>query len=146
MSAKINDGLTASQRHYLRNREAVLAKTRRRQKLHPELCRVYSRQYRLRKYGPRVIKTREQRFLEKVEPITETGCWIWMGTWQKNGYGRVSFEPGRSGLVHRWSYLHFCGEIPNDKEVDHICHVRCCVNPAHLRVITHDENMKARHA
>ena len=142
--AKIDDGLTASQRHYLRNREQVTMKTRLRQQMHPERGREYTRQHRLRKYGAPIVKTQLQRFMDKVEPVTESGCWIWNGTCQKNGYGRTAFGNHQSGFAHRWSYMHFVGAIPPGNEIDHLCRVRCCVNPNHLRTVTHAENMAAR--
>jgi len=143
---RINDGFEGnpSRRFYLRNRESVLKRTGAYQRAHPEQVREYQRQYKIRKFGPPVNKTQEQRFLEKVLPEPNTGCWIWIGTIQKNGYGRAAFGDHKSGLAHRWSFLNFCGPIPVGFELDHACHLRCCVNPNHLRLATHAENMKRR--
>jgi len=43
--------------------------------------------------------------------------------------------------AHRFSYEYFVGPIPHNKEIDHICRVRHCVNPAHLRTVSHRENV-----
>jgi len=87
-----------------------------------------------------------ERFFEKIQE-DENGCWIWTGTKQKKGLyirGQFSFE-NKNWLAHRFSYILFKGEIPNNLEVCHapiICHTPLCVNPEHLRVATHSENNK----
>lgn len=84
-----------------------------------------------------------ERFEEKYVVNDETGCWEWTAV--KNGpagYGRFTFE-GKKVLAHRWSYEHFVGEIPEGLVIDHICRVRHCVNPDHLRPATTKENLLA---
>jgi len=141
---KINDGLEGNpaRRHYLRNRAAILKRTGEYQRAHREQSREYVRQYKIRKFGIPRIKTQEERFLEKVIPEPNSGCWIWLGTVQKNGYARTAFGSRNSGLAHKWSYLNFVGAVPAGLELDHRCRVRCCVNPKHLEAITHLENMR----
>ena len=68
-----------------------------------------------------------------------TGCWLWEGAVSSDGYGSISVS-GKSAWAHRVSYTVFRGEIPTGLTIDHICRVRCCVNPAHLRVLTMREN------
>ena len=116
---RINDELEGNyaRRYYLRNRELVLRRTRDRQIANPELCREYTRRHRLKKFGPPKIKTPIERFEEKYIPEPNSGCWIWLGTVQKNGYGRFGFNSGRSGFAHRWSYLYFKGEISEGFEI-----------------------------
>lgn len=82
-----------------------------------------------------------------VEVITETGCWIWMKSVNKaTGYGMCwGFEGNpRTQAAHRVAYKLFKGPIPSDKQVLHSCHVRCCVNPNHLRLGTAKENADDR--
>ena len=70
------------------------------------------------------------------------GCWVWIGHRFPNGYG--SFSPGgreHSVYAHRWSYQHYIGPIPDGREVAHICGNPSCVNPGHLRAMTHRENL-----
>lgn len=87
-----------------------------------------------------------ERFEGNYEPITETGCWIWLGTVNDKGYGRFRSKilgPGKH-YAHRVSYVKFKGPIPDGLDVLHQCDNPLCVNPAHLRVGTQAENNKER--
>ena len=72
----------------------------------------------------------------------ETGCWVWNGKTVKNnsGYGIFNMD-NTSFLAHRVSYSHYIGEIPKGMCVLHKCHNPACVNPEHLYVGTHRQNM-----
>jgi hypothetical protein len=70
-----------------------------------------------------------------VMPVTESGCWIWMGCDGGQGYGAVHFH-GRRWLAHRLIYTALVGPISEELDLDHLCRVRCCVNPAHLEPVT----------
>lgn len=71
-----------------------------------------------------------------------SGCWLWLGrvdqTGRGGGYGRL----GRAGRAHVVVYTLLVGPIGRGLELDHRCHVRRCVNPAHLEPVTHAENMR----
>jgi hypothetical protein len=83
----------------------------------------------------------EPRFWAKVNK-TET-CWLWTGAKDaRRGYGSISVN-GRSVGVHRVSYEMHKGPIPDGLEIDHLCRVRSCVNPDHLRAVTQRENTLA---
>jgi hypothetical protein len=43
--------------------------------------------------------------------------------------------------VHRVIYHIFFGDIPEDREVHHTCGTRECCNIAHLKLVTHRENI-----
>ena len=82
-----------------------------------------------------------ERFMNKVFPEPNSGCWLWDAYVSKNGYGR--FGIGRTVYeAHRISYKLFKGEIPEGMCVDHMCRVRSCVNPSHLRLLTREENVR----
>ena len=75
----------------------------------------------------------------------ETGCWIWMGAPDvTTGYGSIS-EPTATGfrkiMAHRASWFLHRGPIPDGMHIDHVCRVRMCVNPDHLRVVTPKQNV-----
>ena len=69
-----------------------------------------------------------------------SGCWLWTGAKDKDGYGRVSWPPFR--FVHRWAHTHFIGPIPLGLFVLHRCDTPACVNPAHLFIGDADANNK----
>lgn len=66
----------------------------------------------------------------------ETPCWIWQGFTSESGYGQV----GRNQRAHRVMYEALRGPIPAGLELDHLCRVPPCVNPAHLEPVTRAEN------
>lgn len=70
-------------------------------------------------------------------------CILWWGRIQPNGYGVLGrWEAGRARTIyaHRMVYEECFGEIPDGMQIDHLCRVRSCVNPAHLEVVTPREN------
>jgi hypothetical protein len=82
------------------------------------------------------------RFLAYVAN-DDNGCWIWQGYRNPGGYGM--FGGLRRGLAHRFSYEHYVGPIPAGLQMDHLCNVPACVNPAHLEPVTRKENMRRAH-
>ena len=80
-----------------------------------------------------------QRFDHYYIPEPNSGCWLWIGT-IRAGYGL--FWVGKKHVsAHRWNYENTYGPIPHGLDLDHLCRVTCCVNPQHLRIVTHQENM-----
>jgi len=73
----------------------------------------------------------------KPEPQTVDGCWLWAGGKTAAGYGQH-----RRVYVHRASFEAYVGPIPNGYQVDHLCRVRACYNPAHLDAVSEAENVR----
>lgn len=68
------------------------------------------------------------------------GCWLWTGPASKYGVTKV----GRKTIgAHRFSYeAHTGRKIPDGMHIDHKCRVKLCINPAHLDVVTPQENSR----
>lgn len=85
-------------------------------------------------------KTLEQRFWEKVSKDGPGGCWLWTANLSGGGYGNFHLD-GRERVAHRLAYEWLVGPIPEGLDLDHLCRVRRCVNPAHLEPVTRRENV-----
>jgi hypothetical protein len=79
------------------------------------------------------------RFWSKVQK-TEY-CWLWIGRIDQEGYGRLD-KNNKGILAHRLSYELHNGLIPNGLDVLHTCDNPKCVNPEHLWIGTHTDNMR----
>lgn len=70
-------------------------------------------------------------------------CHNWTGTLDANGYGAFRVN-GKTVKAHRFMFEQARGTIPAGIVLDHICHNRACVNPAHLRFATDKQNGENR--
>jgi hypothetical protein len=91
-------------------------------------------------------KRKQIHYLEEDRGY-ETPCWIWQLGRLPNGYG-VGYDETtqRSALAHRVCYVKNVGPIPDGLDLDHLCRVRECCNPAHLEPVTRSENLKRGYA
>ena len=71
--------------------------------------------------------------------VDSRGCWIWTrGT--RKGYAVRRDGTNKSAGVHRLNWEAFNGPVPDGLVMDHLCRVKCCVNPDHLEAVTTKEN------
>ena len=83
------------------------------------------------------------RFHSYVMPEPNSGCWLWTGALNgAPGYGVFTLRHHQQIRAHRFSYQWYRGKIPEGLELDHLCRVRCCVNPDHLEAVAHRENSR----
>lgn len=88
---------------------------------------------------PRGASNRERlAFFSMPEP--NSGCLLWIGSYNSGGYGRVTCEDGRRLLAHRVAWMEEHGQIPDGLGVLHYCDVPPCINVDHLFLGTQADN------
>lgn len=86
----------------------------------------------------------EDRFWHYCSPEPNTGCWIWIGAYNGDGYGCITIgrAPNRKVLgAHNFAYQIMVGAVRKGYELDHLCRNRWCCNPGHLELVTKRENL-----
>jgi len=86
------------------------------------------------------VKSIEARLEGFLERIPESGCWLFSGYTNRQGYGVLGNVNGRNQLAHRVAYELHAGGIPEGMLVCHRCDVPSCANPAHLFLGTSADN------
>lgn len=89
------------------------------------------------------MPTVAERFWDKVVPEPMSGCWLWIGARDANGYGQFYLN-GRVIGAHRAVWFFHAGALPNSPAMDHKCRNHSCVNPGHLEPVTHRVNTVER--
>ena len=101
--------------------------------------------------GQPIYNSTEERFWAKVDKRDDEACWEWLAWRFQGGYGYFRAN-GRMNYAHKFAYELLKGRVATGFELDHLCRNPACVNPSHLEVVTHRENVlrgvapAARHA
>lgn len=89
-----------------------------------------------------------ERFFKYVEKLPN-GCWFWTGARSRGKGNRKwygSFRLGKTTVrAHRFASEALSGhECPPGHHRDHECCFSLCVNPSHIKVVTHAKNQELK--
>ncbi len=82
-----------------------------------------------------------EHFWTKVS-LSPDGCWLWTAGKNGVGYGMFAVADRRKKLSHRLAYETLIDLVGVGLDLDHLCRVRRCCNPAHLEPVTRGENIR----
>lgn len=86
-----------------------------------------------------------KRFWSHVDRTSPLGCWPWIASKHRNGYG--AFSTSRDGRVRHWRAHRFArllghGRFDEALLVCHRCDNPSCCNPGHLFLGSHADNIR----
>lgn len=90
----------------------------------------------------RPAKTFDQHIIRFwTQVIKKDGCWDWIGSHDKLGYGQFRTHKWRK-QAHKMAFELTGGVVPKGKELDHLCKNKGCCNPNHVEPVTHKINIQ----
>ncbi len=92
--------------------------------------------------GSQVVVIDPVNLWNKTFMPSSEGCWLWRGSRNDRGYGRIGTWREGGFYTHRVSYELAYGEIPEGLTIDHLCRNTSCLNPTHLEAVTIAENLR----
>ena len=94
-----------------------------------------------KEFGIKANKTLQKwhKWVSSFDSEEEDSCWEWQKLRYPTGYGRFG-----QLYAHRVSWEIENGDIPEGLHILHTCDNPPCVNPKHLYVGTHQDNMRDR--
>lgn len=78
-----------------------------------------------------------------MRSVSTDDCWLWARNVNPEDYGTINYG-GKGYSAHRFVYQCLVGDIPKGMQCDHLCKIPRCVNPDHIDIVTHMENMQRK--
>lgn len=97
-------------------------------------------------WGDRTDRARARaNFVRRVTFEPNTGCHLWTGGVDKDGYGKfqvlISYKHQAHVRAHRFAWEDMHGPLPSGALLLHSCDQPACVNPDHLHPGTQKQNI-----
>ncbi|MGW6260346.1 HNH endonuclease signature motif containing protein [Streptomyces sp. NPDC055085] len=94
----------------------------------------------------KVVTDTRDHFYDKLIVGHPGGHWSVSTGLNSAGYHKLNAAGDRRTYAHRVAHELFNGPIPRGYDVDHLCRVTWCCNPAHLEAVTRSENIRRAYA
>lgn len=89
------------------------------------------------------------RFWSRIDVRGPEDCWLWTGARTSDRYGILATRAVRGSGRIAWTMAHRLSwelanalPVPDEFEVCHACDNPPCLNPSHLWIGTHQDNMR----